>query len=69
MSIEENKAIVGSWFTELGSKFNPASSTSSRPPAFGSNTRWTLHAAGVRRCGHLPPSSARPSRIWPSGHR
>jgi hypothetical protein len=45
----------------------PPSSTSSQPPTSASSTRCTLRAAGVMRCGHLPPSSARPSPTSPSG--
>ena len=63
MSIEENKAIVGRWFTEFwGKDFNPAIIDELAAPVSASSTRCTRRAADARRSAPSPRSSVLPSR-------
>ena len=67
MSIEENKAVVGRWFTEFwGENFNPDVIDELAAPDI--RFEYSLHAPcrGRDEVGPSPPSSARRSRTWRS---
>ena len=67
MSIEENKAVVGRWFTEFwGENFNSDVIDELASPDIDSSTHFTPRAVAVTRFGPSLPSSARRSRIWRS---
>jgi hypothetical protein len=59
MSVEDNKAIVGRWFSEFwGKQFNAAVIDELAAPDI--RFEYSLHArcAGATPCGSLRPSSA-----------
>ena len=66
MSIEENKAIVGRWFTEFwGPDYNPAIIDEFALPTSGSNIRY-IAASGRDAVRQFAADSARHSRTWRS---